>query len=324
MTRLLVIGAGSIGSRHAANAKALGVESIAITDPDVARREQLAASTGATAFATLDEALASWQPTAAIVCPPPSMHIESALACARAGCDLLIEKPLSATNAGVDALEAVIENRGLRAAVAYQLRFHPAVRRMRELIRSGSIGALLSIQAEYGQYLPAWRPARDYRETYTAQAALGGGILLDASHEIDYVRWLAGEMTAVYASVARLSDLEMDVEDTAALIVRFQSPAIGEIHLDCVQRGYSRRCVLIGSDATVRWDAMSGLSLTSKDGATTIEALVPQPNHTYVAELKAFLDGDLSHHASVADGRRVVDIILAARESTAARSEIAV
>ncbi len=320
MTRLLIVGAGSIGSRHAANAKALGVASIAVTDPDASRRNQLAASVGAQAFETLSEALA-WRPSAAVVCNPPVAHVGTALACANHDCHLLIEKPLSATNAGVAELEAAIAQRGLRAAVAYQLRFHPALLRMRELIRSGSIGALLSIQAEYGQYLPAWRPARDYRETYTAQAALGGGILLDASHEIDYVRWLAGEMTAVYASAAKLSELEMDAEDTAALILRFESKTIGEIHMDCVQRGYSRRCVLIGSEATVRWDAMSGLTITGNTG-TTIEALVPQPNDTYVAEMKAFLDGDVAQHASVADGRRVVDVVRAARESTASRREV--
>jgi predicted dehydrogenase len=321
MKKLLVIGAGSIGTRHATNAKALGVGSIAVTDPDASRRNQLAGAVGATAFATLEEALA-WQPSAAVICTPPVAHVGTALVCANHGCDLLIEKPLSASNAGVAELEAAIAQRGLRAAVAYQLRFHPAILRMRELVRGGAIGALLSIQAEYGQYLPAWRPSRDYRETYTAQAALGGGILLDASHEIDYVRFLAGEMIAVYASAAKLSELEMDVEDTAALIIRFQAKTIGEIHMDCVQRGYSRRCVLIGSDATVRWDAMSGLTITAKDGTITTEALVPQPNDTYVAEMKAFLDGDVAQHASVADGRRVVDVVRAARESAASRREV--
>jgi predicted dehydrogenase len=147
--------------------------------------------------------------------------------------------------------------------------------------------------------------------------------LLDASHEIDYVRWLAGEVAGVYALAGKVSNLEMDAEDTAALVLRFHARTIGEIHLDCVQRGYSRRCVLIGSEATVRWDAMSGLTITSAGGATTQEALVPQPNDTYVAEMKAFLDGDVSWHASLADGRRVVDVVLAARQSAAARREIA-
>lgn len=322
MNRLLVIGCGSIGTRHATNARALGVTALAVTDPDRTRRDHLAAATGAAAFATLDEAL-QWGPTVAVVCSPPAMHLDAALACANVGCHLLIEKPLAAAVAGLDALDAAVAARGVRAVVAYQLRFHAAVVRMRELVQSGAIGALLAIRAEYGQYLPAWRPARDYRDTYTAQAALGGGILLDGSHEIDYVRWLAGEVAAVSATTARLSDLEMDVEDTAALIVRFRTRAIGEIHLDCVQRGYSRRCVLIGSEATVRWDVTSGLSITARDGGVSHEPLVPQPNDPYVAEMRAFLDGDVTRHANLADGRRVVEIVEAARASAAARKEMA-
>ena len=319
--RLLIVGAGSIGSRHARNARALGVTEIAVTDPDRERREQLASAVDARAFETLDQAL-EWRPAVAIVCTPPASHITIAERCADAGCQLLIEKPLAASGEGLARLEAILQARGTRCAVAYQLRFHAAVRRMRELVSTGAIGRLLSVQAEYGQYLPAWRPSRDYRETYTAQAALGGGILLDASHEIDYVRWIAGEVKTVFASLQRLSNLEIDVEDTAALVLGFQSGALGEVHLDCVQRGYSRKCTLIGSEATVRWDSTVGLRITSA-GNVFDEAIVPDPNEPYVAELKAFLDGEPTL-ASVADGTRVLEIVDAARRSSASRRELSV
>ena len=322
MTRLLVVGAGSIGTRHATNARTLGVTDLAVVDPDRGRREQLASATGALAFETLDAAL-DWGPQMAVVCSPPSLHLDAARTCADAGCHLLIEKPLAATRDGVDTLESAIARRTLRAGVAYQLRFHPAVRRMHALAHGGGIGRLLSIQAEYGQYLPNWRPARDYRDTYTAQAVLGGGILLDASHEIDYVRWIAGDISAVFASAAKLSALDIDVEDTAALVLAFPTRTIGEIHLDCVQRGYSRRCVLIGSDATVRWDAGTGLSIVDGSGTVHHEPLVPEPNDPYLAEMKAFLDGETGH-ATIADGARVLAVIDAARQSASERREIAV
>lgn len=322
MTKLLVVGAGSIGTRHAQNARTLGVTEIAVVDPDRGRRDQLASTVGAHQFDTLDAAL-EWGPQAAVICSPPASHVAAARAAAAAGCHLLIEKPLAATRDGIDALEAMIAQRSLRAGVAYQLRFHPAVRRMHALVQSGNIGRLLSIQAEYGQYLPNWRPSRDYRDTYTAQSALGGGIMLDGSHEIDYVRWIAGEISAVFASAAKISALDMDVEDTAALVLAFPTRTIGEIHLDCVQRGYSRRCVLIGSEATVRWDATTGLSIVDASGTVHHEPLVPQPNDPYLAEMKAFLDGDAGH-ATIADGARVVAVIDAARQSAATRREIAV
>lgn len=319
--KLLVVGAGSIGSRHAANAKALGVAAIGVTDSDRERRDALAGQLGARAFETVEDGLA-WAPDAAIICTPPASHVSVAQLCASAGCHLLIEKPLAASAAGVSVLADTISARGLRCAVAYQLRFHPALARMRELVSSGAIGDLLSVQAEYGQYLPSWRPSRDYRQTYTAHAAMGGGILLDGSHEIDYVRWIGGEVAAVYAVAAKLSTLEMDGEDTAALLLRFRTPAIGEIHLDCVQRGYSRRCTLIGSEATVRWDVTSGLHITTARGVTH-EAIVPAPNDPYVAELRAFIAGDLASHATLADGLRILEVVDAARASAASRSEIA-
>ena len=160
---------------------------------------------------------------------------------------MLIEKPLAATSDGIDELSRVVAAKNLHVTVGYQLRFHAAVMRLRELVCSGSLGRLLAIRAEFGQYLPTWRPSRDYRETYTAQAALGGGILLDASHEIDYVRWFAGEIRCVYAAAGHLSRLEMDAEDTAAMILRFDGDVLGEVHVDCLQRGYSRTCTIIGS-----------------------------------------------------------------------------
>jgi predicted dehydrogenase len=323
MTRLLVVGAGSIGSRHLRNAKSLGVEHLAVYDSDAGRATAAAEAVGARAFPTLEAALA-WHPGAAIVCTPPAHHVPAARSCAAAGCHLLIEKPLAAGTDGLPELAALVARLGLGVSVAYQLRFHPAIARMRELVRSGGIGRVLSIRAEYGQYLPAWRPSRDYRDTYTAQAAEGGGILLDASHEIDYVRWIGGEARTVYASVDRLSDLMMDAEDTAALVLRLDGRALAEIHVDCVRRGYARGCTIVGAEGTVQWESQTGIRITAADGAVHEEAIVPDPNDSYVAELAAFLKcpNAMDPMASLADGRRVLDIVLAARASAASRREV--
>lgn len=323
MTSLLIVGAGSIGSRHARNARALGVADIAVVDPVASRADALAAELGGAAHATLDAALQR-RYDAAIICTPPALHAAAVTACAGAGCRLLIEKPLAATVEDADAMTAAVERAGVQAVVAYQLRFHPAVARLRALAAGGGLGRLLSMRAEYGNYLPAWRPGRDYRDTYTAQARLGGGILLDASHEIDYVRWIMGEVRGVYCAAGTLSDLEMDVEDTAALVLRFDR-AIGEVHLDCVQRGYARGCTIVGGSATARWHAATGLRITAADGSTHDEPIVPEGNAAYVAELRSFLDGgDDRAWASLADARQVVRIVAAARESSAARREVSV
>lgn len=324
MTAVLVVGAGSIGSRHARNLRAIGVSQISVVDPDPERCRSVADATGARTYTHLDDALQASH-AIAIVCPPPTLHVAAAMTCAAAGCDVLVEKPLAVSVAEADRMIAAVATHGRRAAVAYQLRFHAALTRVHDLIASGSIGRVLSLRAAYGNYLPAWRQARDYRETYTAQARQGGGILLDGSHEIDYVRWLGGEVDGVYAVAARVSDLDMDAEDTAALVLR-QGAVIGEVHLDCVQRGYTRACVVVGSEATVHWDVATGVSITNSRGTSHHEAIVPDTNDAYARELRSFLetrDDDLAW-ASLADGRRVIAIVEAARESTRRRQEIAV
>jgi predicted dehydrogenase len=260
----------------------------------------------------------------AIVCTPPTQHLDAAIACVEAGCDLLIEKPLSASLDGIDILTAAIARRGTGAAVAYQLRFHPAIARLRTLVRGGGLGRPLVIRAEFGQYLPDWRPTRDYRDTYTAQAAQGGGILLDASHEIDYVQWIGGEIAAVFSNAGHLSDLAVDVEDTAALLLRMPGGVIGEVHLDCVQRGYTRGCTVIGTEATARWDVKSGLAITDARGAVHVEPLTAEANAPYVSELRAFHEARraIEPFASIDEGRRVLAVALAARQSSAERREI--
>ena len=321
MSRLLIVGCGSIGARHARNAVTLGAGDIGIVDVDVQRRATVAQEVGGRGFESLEAAL-DWQPEVAVICTPPAQHVAAARACVEAGCDLLVEKPLSASLEGIDELSAAITHHDAGAAVAYQLRFHPAISRLRALVRGGTLGRLLVIRAEFGQYLPDWRPSRDYRETYTAQASQGGGILLDASHEIDYVRWIAGDISGVFARAEHLSDLSLDVEDTAALVLRMERGVIGEVHLDCVQRGYARGCTLIGTEATVRWDVVSGLRITDAKGAVHEEPLTSEPNAPYLAELDAFMSA-VEPFASIDDARQVLAVALAARRSSAERREIA-
>jgi predicted dehydrogenase len=323
MIRLLIVGCGSIGARHARNAATLRAGEIGVVDVDAPRRASLADSVGGRAFDSLEAAL-DWRPDIAVICTPPTQHLAAARACAEAGCDLLIEKPLSASLEGVADLSAAIARHGVGAAVAYQLRFHPAIARLRALARGGTLGRLTVVRAEFGQYLPDWRPSRDYRDTYTANASQGGGILLDASHEIDYVQWIAGDISGVSARAERLSDLTLDVEDTAALLLRLASGAIGELHLDCVQRGYTRGCTLIGTDATARWNVASGLAITNARGEVFEERLIAESNAPYLAELEAFVSHRtaVEPFASVDDARRVLAVALAARQSSAERREI--
>jgi predicted dehydrogenase len=148
---------------------------------------------------------------------PASIHLSHAHEAAAAGAHLFIEKPLANTADGIPSLLAECRAKGLTVLVAYNFRFYPPLQILRDAVLSGRIGRVVSVRAEVGQYLPDWRPGADYRQGVTARAELGGGALLELSHEIDYIRWIIGEVTAVGARVARLGNLEIDVEDVAEI-----------------------------------------------------------------------------------------------------------
>jgi predicted dehydrogenase len=156
---------------------------------------------------------------------------------------------------------------------------------------------------------------------------MGGGIIFDASHEIDYVRWLGGEAASVYCIADHLSRLEMDTEDTAAITLRMTNNVLAEIHLDCVQRGYTRQCKVIGTDGTLIWKFKEGVTQVLTDKSSHVYAIAPDANDMYIAEMQHFLAcvrGKETPRVTGVDGKRVLEIALAAKHSAQTRCEVAV
>jgi predicted dehydrogenase len=199
------------------------------------------------------------------------------------------------------------------------------------VIEQRRIGRILGFDATVGQYLPEWRASGAYRDSASARQELGGGALLELSHEIDCARWLVGEIRTLSALSGRVSDLEIDVEDWADLVVEFQSGAIGHIHLDMVQRTPCRSGRVVGTDGTVTWDAMANrvqlyLSATRRwEDAYAAECW--NSNEMYLEEIRHFLDcvrGKATPVVTGEDGRRALEVVLAARQSSETRKAVLV
>jgi predicted dehydrogenase len=325
--RVLVVGCGSIGQRHIRNLRALGGVHLAAFDAVSSRLQQVAQEQEIAACESVEAGLAQ-RPEAVLVCTPPHLHAAIAREALEAGAHVFVEKPIAHVLDGVDSLLAEARRRDRIVYVGYNLRFHAGLRALKELVDGGAIGRPLVIRAEVGQYLPDWRPTQDYRTGYNTSAAMGGGIILDASHELDYVRWLGGEVERVYCVAGHLSSLEMDTEDTAAIILRLAGGRIAEVHLDCIQRGYARSCKVIGDEGTLVWDFREGVRLLSGECGTWREfAVSPEPNEMYLEEMRHFLScvqGECEPLVDGAVGRRVLAIALAAKESAALGREVAV
>ena len=217
----------------------------------------------------------------------------------------------------------------------YNLRFLPSLRRLRALLLENTIGTVLSVRCEIGQYLPSWRPDADYRESVSARYELGGGVLLELSHELDYLRWIFGEFDWVKATLSRQSTLEIDVEDTAHLIFGF-APAddkfqlIGTVNLDFIRHDTTRSCTVIGENGTLRWNGLTGVVELYEAGAKEWCELFRyqhQRDDSYLAEWKNFIDCVNKHKTPLVtgeDGLKVLEIIEAVRISASSGGKVLV
>ena len=248
--KVLVVGCGSIGRRHAANAAILATVGVFDATPDATNA--CAAAVGARSFARIEDAL-DWQPRAVVIATPHRSHLELARRAIAAGADVLIEKPLSHSLEGVADFLHAAEAKGRRAYVVCNMRFHPGPATLRQALHR--IGRPLFARAHFGNYLPSMRAGRDYRELYAARRSEGGGVVLDAVHEIDYLTWLFGAVESVMCRASKLSDLDVDVEDHALLSLRHASGVETSIELDYLRQRKSRGCEIVGSQGVLVWES---------------------------------------------------------------------
>jgi predicted dehydrogenase len=317
--RFLVIGGGSIGKRHARNLISLS-QKVTICDPAEQRRKE-ALALGAAFQPDYREALKQGF-DAALVCTPTSAHVAPAIAALKAGCHTFMEKPISHTLEGTSEIVRLARHKKLITLVGCNLRFYPSLAKAKQLLDSGAIGKPLSARVEFGYYLPYWHPKEDYRTGYSANKKLGGGVILDAIHELDYVRWFLGEAKAVSCFAGKLSNLKMDTEDTAEILLKFQSGAVAEVHLDYLQRKYSRNCQIVGEKGTLSWDfTEKTVAVADEKGRkATVIGAGDGPNGMYLREMEHFINcikGREKPQLDAAGGRRVLEIALAAKKASA-------
>lgn len=258
--RILIVGYGSIAERHLKIIRNLYPKAdikILRHKPHTCAPEQ---SNGC--FFDIESAV-KFMPQISVITGPSSLHIEIAKNLAPTGTHFFIEKPIS--NSFKEAQffnEQVISNQQ-RVFVAYNLRFFESLKLIKKMLQQKSLGKIYSFHCEVGQYLPEWRPNKDYRETVSAINKLGGGVLLELSHELDYLSWLFGDLISGFSFVNKLSDLDIDVEDSVHLLLEFlstesHSSIIGSVKLDFIRKDKARNLEIIGSITSLKWDALLG------------------------------------------------------------------
>ncbi len=256
----------------------------------------------------------------AIVSSPASMHVDHVTRLLKAGVHVLVEKPLSDSFVNGATLIAEQGQGNVTCLLGYMLRYEKAAVRLKDLIQEDRVGRLLHVRVECGSYLPDWRPNFPYQQSVSALAELGGGALLELSHELDYLIWFFGDVIDIYAQINNSAVFNIQVEDSVDAIITPYGGFPISLHLDFNRRTPKRICTVYGENGEISWNAIEKtIEIKIKNDKCLMESYPASVDQAYVEQLHHFFNcvekGD-SPKIGIREGLEVLKVIDAARISS--------
>lgn len=314
----LVVGYGSIGRRHINNLSQLdSIEEIIvytkIKDCFENTCEKKISFIDATIMG-LGTVAERYKVDFAIIANETYKHIDAAINLAGKGVHLFIEKPLSHNLDKVDLLKEIVQKNQIKAFVAYNLRYLPAIQYLKNQISQKVLGNFYFAQIEVGQYLPAWRSNVNYTDSYSANAEYGGGVALDLSHEVDYMRFLFGEPYLWKTLKSKASELDINSEDIFEGIYQYEQGFMCHVHMDYLQRKAKRKIRIVGSKGEIVCDFIGKwIDVNSSEHKIRLtEEKLFKIEDTYKAELQQFIETLIANNEpaiSIDDGIKTLKLL---------------
>jgi predicted dehydrogenase len=229
-----------------------------------------------------------------------------------------IEKPI------VSTLKDLLKIKQLSASFPYtatsmvgcNLRYLPSLKKVKEIISQKKLGNIVRVCIEAGQWLPDWRPDQDYRKVYSARKELGGGVILDLIHEIDLIVWLFDEFQDYKVYNKHCSNLQINSDDVACILLNYNNGPLVSMNLDYVSRFPTRIYKFIGEEGTLIWDLfLKKLLLIKKDQTDILSdnKLDFDVPYTYTYAMNEFLtavDKGSQTSQNLHEGIRITELAL--------------
>lgn len=286
--KTIIVGFGSIGKRHYQVLTELGHECVIVSRHYKEKNQEI--------YSSLSEAQGV-NPDYIVIANESSLHISTLRESLRyfPSCKYLIEKPLSNEKLNIDDID------NGKIFIGYNLRFHPILQKIKSIVDKEKV---LTCNIYVGQYLPNWRPNRDYRDSYSASYAQGGGVLFDLSHEIDYASWLFGQPKKSTGIISKLSSLEIDSPDVAVLLSSYINCEVACIHMDYLDRLGTRTIIINTDTQTIRADLINN-TLQVNDDLISFNC---ERNDTYLKMHQAIIQDDQnSFPCTLAEGIKLTN-----------------
>ncbi|WP_027937106.1 Gfo/Idh/MocA family protein [Anaeroarcus burkinensis] len=300
--KTIVVGYGSIGSRHVRILNELGCKVAVVSRRKIDYNLR---------YSSIEEAIAVECPQYVVIANRTSEHLETLQTLRKSGFagTILLEKP--AFDQYLEVPKPLLDD----VYVAYNLRFHPMLQKAKRFLETQKI---LSVQAYVGQYLPTWRPGTDYRLCYSARKNEGGGVLRDLSHELDYLLWLLGDWTEVVAQGGNFSSLEIDSDDLYGIMLKTKKCPLTILQLNYLDRVAKREVLINTEDHTIKLDLIKGSFWIDNDE----EMITIERDYTYAAEHQAILGDEKEFLCSLKKGVEVMQLVDSVEKSVAMGSWI--
>ncbi len=333
MKRFAIIGCGAVAKMHATAIKGLdGGELYGVFDRNMGNAESFAQEYGGKAFSSLEELFSCREVDVVNICTPSGLHAEFALKAANAGKHVIVEKPMAITKSQLDELITVVEKQKIKLTVITQFRFAPSIQRAKKAIDEGRLGKILLADFRGKFYrTDEYYEKGGWRGTWALDG--GGALMNQGIHGVDILQYLMGGIKSVSA-LCTTQDRKIEAEDTAYLIVEYNNGAVGSIHSTTVANpGYPRKIEITGSKGTIKieedeirkWDVVGENESTGRTASKA--GFDPMAfSHAYhqlqFQDLIEAIDEDRQPLVDVYEGKKTVEIILAAYESSRAGKKI--
>ncbi len=271
------------------------------------------------------------KPDFCILCNPSSYRIKILKKLIQGRVNTLIEKPISNSIKKTYEIQKLAISRNVKLLVGYNLRYLDSLIYLRNFIKSKRIGEFLGARCEVGQNIRYWRTKKDYKNTVSTSKKLGGGVLLELSHEIDYVNWIFGPIKWVQAKLIKNEFLSLNVEDTAHLLFGIdhnKNEKLISINMDFVREDKTRTCYVIGRKSSVFWDGNKNIvsKFNKKENKWDViyrgKLDIPSTYLYQINHMINLINRKSEPKIKFSDGIQVLEIIEAARRSDSRNKRI--
>lgn len=258
---ILICGFGSIGSRHLNNLIKLGFTNLSVFTTNSNKFFKVPEKIKI--YEDLDEALQQ-EPFLSFICNPTSLHVITAIKCAKAGSNLFIEKPLSDNLSDVNHLKEILNEKKIVCMIGYMMRFNPVIQKIKNIIESKIFGDVIHYHSNWGEYLPGWHPYEDYKSTYAGKKELGGGVMPTLSHDLDLTYWLFGMPKKIHCISQKVTYLDINTEAIADILFYYDENIAAHVHLNYLDNPAKRNILIRFTKGRVEYDIIKNKLITIK------------------------------------------------------------